>query len=403
MLIKEQFHFKQYILILLAIVFFQGTSCFIFDGGYFGVIGRMSFQERFIYTTSNVLGFCYYPRNVLFATTLLLQRDINRSQMKKKSISDQSLITYSLNLKPLEDPLLYYSKVYKKSNVTRIPLITHRVWITSNESPIELTNFLREQLLQNLNKTYYNLDSSAAQRGLNWTHYLWIQDKSLLPETVQLFQSYGVVVKELKDLKLFDEKTKFQFDFYLQDFKAAAAASDLMRGVVVAEHGGIYFDNDFKIDEWDYNINYLFDYYGISLYLWAARFTLNGFFAAKKGHPIVVHYMEQMKDSFSLIEEERPHYMNECIFKTTAMIMFGTGPSVLGATAYNFINQDGNQDYIVFEYNEMSETQTTMIDENGEEKPVTIKLNGRDGYSASWLNDFRDYSKFGWSDLNQFN
>ncbi|CDW91610.1 UNKNOWN [Stylonychia lemnae] len=333
----------------------------------------------------------------------MLQREINRNQMKKKSINNQSLIQYSKNLKALEDPNLYYRKVYKKSNETRIPLITHRVWITSKEQPLELTKFLREQLLQNLNITYQNLDQSAAQRGLNWTHYLWIQDINQLPETVQLFQSLGVIVKELKDLKLFDDRAKFQFDFYLQDSKAAAAASDLMRGVVVAEYGGIYFDNDFVIDEWDYNINYLFDYFGISLYLWQARFTINGFFAAKKGHPIVVHYMEQMKDSFSLIEEERPHYMNECIFKTTAMIMFGTGPSSLGATAYNFISQDGNQDYIIFEYGQMSVTSTTMIDEFGVQKPVIIKLNGRDGYSASWLNDFRDYQKFGWSDLNEYN
>ncbi|CDW79566.1 UNKNOWN [Stylonychia lemnae] len=401
-------------MILYIFMMFQISQAFLFIDPILA-IGRMTFLERFLYTSINVLGFCYYPRNTQFGNFMMLQREVSKNAMKQKNITKQALADYHISLHEMKEPSKYLKLAYKRSMSPRIPLITHRVYFTNKDSPLELDNFLSGDLQEKLYSTYRYFDDSASKyedlkskEGLKWTHYFWVISKKILPRTTQLLEQKGVIVREISESQLYDTKTRDQIDFYMEDFKAVSAATDVIRAMVVAEFGGFYFDNDFNLDLWDYNLHYLFDFYGFSFKEYQGdRFILNGIFGAKKEHPIVVNYLKQMTGTFSLKEEQRPTYQSECMFRTTAMTYFATGPFIIGSIAYNYINKDGNQDMIIqwnhSKENAVYEIKTQEIDENGQIKPITIRHSGRDSLSASWTRHFSDMLTFGWAEINNFN
>ncbi|CDW85566.1 UNKNOWN [Stylonychia lemnae] len=203
-----------------------------------------------------------------------------------------------------------------------------------------------------------------------------------------------------------NDRVRQQFEYYAEDLRAVAAASDLIRGISVFEYGGLYFDNDYYFLEWDYNLNYYFDYYAITLTLtWELGVMLNGFFGAKKGHIAIESYVKLMQEAFKFENEndQRPISLCTCSFKTSASTMVGTGPSALGISSASYLNRDGNQDIVVRDHREIEYlTHIKVLNENNEVTNLTIKIAGKDSYQASWINGFRDYQTFGWEDLTKF-
>ncbi|CDW75581.1 UNKNOWN [Stylonychia lemnae] len=382
------------------------SYCFMFVGSI-SSLTAMPFRDKFVYTTLNVLDFCLYPRDTYFGTTHYAFRDITKMTLKRDNKSDVNYLNHTRALMKMSNPSYFDDIIYKKGDDFKIPLITHRVWITDVKFPKEIDHNLNQDKLDKLAVTYYQFEESSQQKGLNWTHYLWVQDKSLLPETVEFFESLGVIVREVKELETMkNERVRKQFDYYVEDLRAVAAASDLMRGITVLEYGGLYFDNDYYFTEWDYNLNYYFDYYAITLPLsWNLGVMLNGFFGAKKGHIAIKNYVKTMVEAFKFESEEqdRPLYLNSCTFKTTASTMIGTGPTAFGSSSLNYLNRNGNQDIIVRENPQIqSYTHIKILNEKGEVDKLTISISGKDSYSASWLNESRDMLTFGWHDLTKF-
>ncbi|CDW83401.1 UNKNOWN [Stylonychia lemnae] len=296
--------------------------------------------------------------------------------------------------------------VYKKNVTVRIPLITHRIWLTDILSPVEIDQILKIEVLQEMAQSYKLLTESAKQNGLNWTHYAWIQNMTLLPKTVKIFQDFGVEVKEIYDLEAMkNERKRRQFEYYVQDLRAISAGTDFLRAITVFEYGGIYFDNDYSFKYWDYNVNYYFDFFAIYVhYPWPFGVLETNFFAAKKGHIALQGYINLMVDGFKFNNEsqERHFYQNDCSVKTQAVALFGTGPHAFGASVLYYLNQNGNQDIIVTQLINLDKYPIQIIDEKGQQGTLILQTKGRDRFMATWKNSMRDLQAFGWHDFTDF-
>ncbi|CDW71225.1 UNKNOWN [Stylonychia lemnae] len=358
--------------------------------------------------TANVLDFCYYPKSIFYANTELFSRDVNRLMMKRKNITNITIREYNQIIMKNSDTSKYQKEIiYSKNDTPRIPFITHRIWLTDPYDPKEMQQVLPE-IISQIQSTQKQFDISAKQHNQKWNHYLWVQEQNLIPQTIQLFEQMGFRIKllsELKEMKI--QRVQKQFSYYLEDLRMIGAASDFIRGIIVKENGGVYLDNDYYFESWDYNINYYFDFLGVQMGVTPTlRGINNAFFAAKQDHPIIQNYFTLMMDVFKFEDEEkeRPLFLNSCSFRTTASTIFGTGPPIISLAAMNFINQSGNQDIIVNkEYSGIFNHQTIqIIDEKGEQKELKIEFIGKDIQTQTWRRDMQDSTIFGWPQFNSF-
>jgi len=98
-----------------------------------------------------------------------------------------------------EDRLLNRSFDYQEEGY-RIPLKTHRIWLTSPNNPREMLSVLTDTFLQEQMLSTNQVLDDAAQRdriGNKWTHYFWTNDRTLIPRTVQQMEEWGFIVREL--------------------------------------------------------------------------------------------------------------------------------------------------------------------------------------------------------------
>jgi len=115
---------------------------------------------------------------------------------------------------------------------TRIPHVTHRVWITNSDSPHEIP---AERL-----ETYFN--NLGVLKGDDWTHIFWCIDKNKIPKTVEAMEGSGknIRVRELTEIMpQFRGKSVYE-RMYRE--KYYTAISDLVRFNLLHIFGGIYSD-----------------------------------------------------------------------------------------------------------------------------------------------------------------
>lgn len=123
-----------------------------------------------------------------------------------------------------------------QGNKFKIPTISHHIYFS--ESSI-LNDFYAEKLQANFER--------LNGLGIKWKHFLWTNKPSLFDKDITSIA--GVVIKdpaELKDSVLYNiflenlEKGKYSRAYY-------AAASDVLRFMLVQKYGGIYNDMDYEI------------------------------------------------------------------------------------------------------------------------------------------------------------
>lgn len=152
----------------------------------------------------------------------------------------------------------------------RIPLITHRIWITSVHAPREImdtemfTGEMKENITMTLNTLEQALKNDPANKDgkLKWKHYLWVNDKTLIPKTIAYVESEGYEVRELKELKSMDSVLTEALEDYttVRERRAAGAAADIARMAVLYEMGGIYMDFDYYLTKFSMDTLKVFDF-----------------------------------------------------------------------------------------------------------------------------------------------
>ena len=179
------------------------------------------------------------------------------------------------NLDWIDDVKLSKDRVYEYDpEKFRVPLITHRVWVTPAHAPREImeTKMFTEGMRKNITRTMKILDEALKNDPANkdgrfkWTHYFWVNDKKLIPKTIAYVESEGYQVREFKELKSMDATLSEAMEEYttVRERRAAGAAADFARLEVLFEMGGFYMDFDFYLTKYSIEMLKIFDFAGFS-------------------------------------------------------------------------------------------------------------------------------------------
>ena len=154
------------------------------------------------------------------------------------------------------------------SENNKIPYKLHYIWLTHPFSPREVHSLDVDTILQN-KKTFENSKQ-------NWTHIIWTNNKSLIPNSVAEFEKEGLVIREIGEIK--DQLILFPQINEFIDKKQWGVASDILRYNLIEQLGGVYADVNFK-----FNRNIESELYQYDCF---SQNAANNFFAAKPHHPI---------------------------------------------------------------------------------------------------------------------
>ncbi|WP_165380273.1 glycosyltransferase [Candidatus Finniella inopinata] len=165
----------------------------------------------------------------------------------------------------------------------RIPLVTHSIWLTNLDAPVEL----KDEFI-----VWFKKSCSMNLVSVGWKHYLWVQDRTKLPKTVKELEKVGVEIKEVYGV-LAEESDfyglKSNFDQEVSDSKFGRA-SDILRVIFLYKFGGIYRDIDFEMTRPFTGLHLAYDFYaGIE---GAYSCPCNAIYGSRPGHPVLSGLLE---------------------------------------------------------------------------------------------------------------
>jgi hypothetical protein len=182
-------------------------------------------------------------------------------------------------------PLKFAQKISEnfsaqKAEVNKIPYLMHHIWLTHPLSPREI---LEDQLKEVLETQEYLKKSDKP-----WTHIVWTNDKSLIPNSVLKLEEQGFEVRSIEpfrnELRLFTKVEE------LIDKKLYGLASDTLRYSIIEHFGGVYSDLNFHFYRSLDEEMYKYDFF--------SKDFQNSFFAAKPSHPILTTLMDKVELNF---------------------------------------------------------------------------------------------------------
>jgi len=156
-----------------------------------------------------------------------------------------------------------------KTEINKIPYLLHHVWLTHPESPREIDPLDIE--------TVISTKHSFVQSDKEWTHIVWTNDRTLIPNSVSKLEKHGIEVRSIDSLQF---ELRLINQVYEQiNQKNWGMASDILRYSLVEHFGGVYADLNFHFTRNIEEELYKYDYF--------AQDFINYFFAAKPNHPIM--------------------------------------------------------------------------------------------------------------------
>ena len=250
--------------------------------------------------------------------------DIARLYEKRRQLFENAPIPQTITLKEL-------------SPKTKIPLITHTIWLTNPNKPIEFPDNYLKWLQQSI---------AVMPESDGWQHILWVQNKKILPLTTEKLRNTGVQIKEIytdrhckfiKDLPKFNSKKTFEMVMSQSRF---GMASDILRLEILNQMGGLYKDTDYIIEQNPIVLMHMYDsLFGIEP---MSTFLCNAFMACKPKHPITKTALRLIERNFDA--RVAPEYVLDIPqgdgYQTIAM----TGPLVTMLAFYQGSGLDGNLD-----------------------------------------------------------
>jgi mannosyltransferase OCH1-like enzyme len=210
----------------------------------------------------------------------------------------------------------------------KIPLITHKVWVTSDDKPVSLPNYYL-RWLEN------SIKHNKVEDG--WVHYLWIESKDKLPELAQKLENHPYIkVKELKDLdhefvtgNLYKEAIKK---------KKFGKASDIIRLELLRLFGGYYLDTDYELFQ---SLKPYSKAYDLIMGVEPMSVLLcNAFMGARPDHPVINKSLEMIQRNHST---EAPNYIKANTDEGWRTII-ETGPALVTAAFKHAAGQGDNVD-----------------------------------------------------------
>ncbi len=146
----------------------------------------------------------------------------------------------------------YANLLYSDNYQSKIPLISHHIWLTNPKSPREVK--LKD--LNNLNNTISTLDSQSNNK---WTHIFWTNCKTCIPKTLEFLSNINIQVNLLSHYQ--HDLTSYQLveDLIIED-NAFGMAADLIREDIVVNYGGLYLDLNYEVNRSPENLMERFNF-----------------------------------------------------------------------------------------------------------------------------------------------
>jgi len=236
------------------------------------------------------------------------------------------------------DPALLLSYKYrnlsaKEGNDTKIPPILHHIWLTSADSPKQV----REQDIANAIKTHKMLTSSLKH---NWTQIVWVNDKSLLKESVEKLEAEGIKVREVSEVG----DHLYNYDIFQEQLskKYWGLSTDILRYDLVNYMGGVYADINYIFSKApDRELN-TYDFFSVT---YSPNYMLsidNFIFGAKPYHPVIKKTQEIVERNFN----NPPPYIEAVYNQSINHFTDLATANPIGFGYFNAAHQDGNVDVI---------------------------------------------------------
>ncbi len=229
-------------------------------------------------------------------------------------------------------------KNIKLAETPKIPTITHRVYLVTEDRTAKLDDFYIEEIKVNFNK--------LNDLGYNWQHNIWTNKASLFPDEIKNIK--GVQIKnltEFKDHPLY----KYLLDILnkgnsLKPYLAEAA--DLTRLLAVQKFGGIYSDMDYEIynPKALYDLMRKFDFIAGREIPSQLSYYGNAFFAARPNHPVINEALKIELRNRQLSINAPTYIKYPCNNYDT---LYFNGPPLLTIAYFSKNNIDGNSDVIL--------------------------------------------------------
>ena len=174
------------------------------------------------------------------ATAPAPQKNLYNSFNKEYAFGDYVLNTEGTSLSAVRTKaqrLYDQHKDEEQTDTLHIPLIHHKVWVTNPQNPRELP----EEYFGWWEKSIHHMHPSDG-----WQHWLWIEDATLLPQTVKRAKALGITIKQIwRDCPNLDPY-KPLINMALQN-KWYSIPSNVLRFVLLKEFGGVWMDTDYEV------------------------------------------------------------------------------------------------------------------------------------------------------------
>lgn len=242
------------------------------------------------------------------------------------------------NERVIKDSLI---KLADKSEIdsitTKIPLITHRIYLVNETSPPKLNDFYIELMKANSNK--------LNDLGVDWEHNIWTNYPDMFKEVEDTKSVHIRNIAELKDNILYESlleiiKNGQEKKPYL------AEGADLARIIIVEKFGGIYMDMDYEI----YNplemlkLMKKFDFFaGREVPSQHSQYG-NAFFASKANHQIMIEALRRAYRN-RINKSEAPTYIKYPCSGYDEL--YFNGPPLITMSYFSQNNIEGNNDVIL--------------------------------------------------------
>lgn len=203
------------------------------------------------------------------------------------------------------------NNLYQKNNISKIldrdkfaldryenkiPLITHKIWVTSDSKPISIPNYYI--------KWFENcIKHNPTSQG--WQHFLWIENKSKLPELAKKLENHpNIKIMELdKDLP-FELVTGDAYKKAIKDNKFGKA-TDIIRLEILRQFGGYYLDTDYEVYQSLKPYSKVYD--SIVALEPMSALICNAFIAARPEHEVINKALELINRNLNY--ETSPNYI----------------------------------------------------------------------------------------------
>lgn len=231
---------------------------------------------------------------------------------------------------------LYGIKNSENLKDSRIPFISHRIYITPPGQSKHLNNLHTQIIVASLTKL-------NKERG--WNHFFWTNSPEIIPEELTKIPGLEIrYISEFKDHKLYAtlleqiQKTSNMSGYF-------ASSTDLLRYIVLQKYGGVYADNDYEIFNAKFLIS-LMNNFNFLAPVGINKWYENAFIASSPNHPILNRAIElEARNNYVSRNLEIPYCIKYAIDDYRRI--YFSGPPLLTASILFGYDKDGNNDLLL--------------------------------------------------------